>query len=206
MPAEIYLRDYAAAPDGAAFADRRPWSICANANGIVGAVIAALPVSWRLLGEDIAVHESATIEEGAVIKAPCIVGERCLVGAHAYLRGGVWLGNSVVIGASVEIKSSFIGAGSRVAHFNFVGNSIVGADVNIEAGAILANHRNEATDKEIVCVLNGRQIRTGCDKFGALVADGCRIGANAVLAPGTILGRGTVVPRLKLIDQAAEFY
>jgi UDP-N-acetylglucosamine diphosphorylase / glucose-1-phosphate thymidylyltransferase / UDP-N-acetylgalactosamine diphosphorylase / glucosamine-1-phosphate N-acetyltransferase / galactosamine-1-phosphate N-acetyltransferase len=137
-----------------------------------------------------------------VLKPPCIIGEGCFVAANVYLRGGVWLGRSVVVGASVEIKSSLIGPRSRVAHFNFVGNSILGADVNVEAGAILANHRNESADKEIVCVLNGAEIRTGCDKFGSLVGDGCRIGANAVLAPGTILPRGTLVARLKLIDQA----
>jgi bifunctional N-acetylglucosamine-1-phosphate-uridyltransferase/glucosamine-1-phosphate-acetyltransferase GlmU-like protein len=204
MSADMRLEDFAALPDGATFPDRPAWAICGDAAALVGAAVAVLSPRYRLLGEGIAVHETATIETGAILKPPCIVGAGCFVAAHAYLRDGVWLGGSVIVGASVEIKSSFIGAQSRVAHFNFVGNSILGADVNIEAGAILANHRNEAADKEIVCVWNGRQIRTGCDKFGSLIGDGCRIGANAVLAPGTILSRGTVVPRLKLIDQIAE--
>ena len=160
--------------------------------------------SYRVLHDGIAVHETATIEDGAILKPPCIIGAGCFVAAHAYLRDGVWLGEGVVIGPSVEIKSSFIGPNSSAAHFNFVGNSILGAGVNLEAGAILANYRNEAADKEIVCVIDGVAVRTGCEKFGALVGDGCRIGANAVLAPGTILSRGTVVPRLKLIDQPAE--
>ncbi|MBX2835282.1 MAG: hypothetical protein KTR35_00425 [Gammaproteobacteria bacterium] len=46
--------------------------------------------------------------------------------------------------------------------------------------------------------------KTGTLKFGALIGDGCRIGANAVLAPGTILETDTVIPRLALVDQWEE--
>lgn len=181
-----------------------PWKICDDAAALVRKAIPALGGSYRLRRDGIAVHETATIEDGAVLKPPCIIGAKCFVAAYAYLRDGVWLGDGVTVGPSVEIKSSLIGPNSSAAHFNFVGNSILGAGVNLEAGAILANYRNESADKEIVCVIDGVATRTGCEKFGALVGDGCRIGANAVLAPGTILSRGTVVPRLKLIDQAAE--
>ena len=200
----IRIQDFVAWPGGPAIADELPWETCANVAALVRTAIAGLTLPYRRLREGIAVHETATIEEGAILKPPCIIGAGCFVAAYAYLRDGVWLGEGVVIGPSVEIKSSFIGANSNAAHFNFVGNSILGAGVNLEAGAILANYRNESADKEIVCVVDGVAVRTGCEKFGALVGDGCRIGANAVLAPGTILSRGTVVPRLKLIDQVAE--
>jgi len=181
-----------------------PWRICANVAALVRAEIPTLPASYRVLRDGIAVHETATIEEGAILRPPCIIGATCFIASYAYLRDGVWLGDGVTVGPSVEVKSSFIGPDSSAAHFNFVGNSIVGAGVNLEAGAILANYRNESADKEIVCVIDGAAVRTGCEKFGALIGDGCRMGANAVLAPGTILSRGTVVPRLELIDQVAE--
>lgn len=206
MAVALRLEDFVSLADGPAVADRPPWQICAEAAALVRAAIAVLPTGYRMLDSDIAVHETATIEAGAILKPPCIIAAECFVAAHAYLRDGVWLGEGVVIGPSVEIKSSLIGPGTSAAHFNFVGNSILGTGVNIEAGAVLANHRNEAVDKEIVCVLNGAEIRTGRDKFGSLVGDGCRIGANAVLAPGTILSRGGVVPRLELVDQVAERY
>jgi bifunctional N-acetylglucosamine-1-phosphate-uridyltransferase/glucosamine-1-phosphate-acetyltransferase GlmU-like protein len=202
MAVAMKLEEFVSLLDGPVLPERPLWEICAGAAALVSAAIATLPSSYRMFDKDIAVHATATIETGAVLKPPCIIAEECFVAAHAYLRGGVWLGRAVVIGPSVEIKSSLIGSHTCAAHFNFVGNSILGAGVNIEAGAILADHRNESADKEIVCVLNGVEIRTGCDKFGSLVGDGCRIGANAVLAPGTILSRGTVVPRLKLVDQA----
>jgi acetyltransferase-like isoleucine patch superfamily enzyme len=44
-------------------------------------------------------------------------------------------------------------------------------------------------------------IPTGCDKFGALIGDGTKIGANAVLAPGTILAKQSIVSRAEHVDQ-----
>jgi len=76
--------------------------------------------------------------------------------------------------------------GTIDAHFNFIGDSIIGADVNFEAGSLVANHSNEQDDKEIRILLDGAVIRTGVEKFGAVIGDGCRIGANAVIAPGAL--------------------
>ena len=135
------------------------------------------------------VHPDAIVEPGAVVKPPVAIGARCFVAAHAYLRGGVVLGDGVTIGPGVEVKSCLVGRGSALAHFNFIGDSILGAGVNLEAGAVVANHWNERPD-------------AGRRKFGALIGDRCRIGANAVLSPGTILAPGTVVPRLALVDQS----
>jgi bifunctional N-acetylglucosamine-1-phosphate-uridyltransferase/glucosamine-1-phosphate-acetyltransferase GlmU-like protein len=181
-----------------------PWEACSKAAEIIERRLADLPKAYRMIDRRIAVHDTAVIEQGAILKAPCVIGESCFVGAFAYLRGGVWLDTHVTVGPSVEVKSSFVFGGSSLAHLNFVGNSVIGRNVNIEAGAVLANYRNERDDKEIVC-FDGRQtIRTGHDKFGSLIGDGCRIGANAVLAPGTILARGAVVERLALVDYLAE--
>ncbi len=92
-------------------------------------------------------------------------------------------------------------AGSKIAHLNFVGDSIIGSDVNIEAGAVIANYRNELDDKTIRIAFEGDVIDTGVTKFGALIGDGARIGANAVVAPGALLKPGRKVGRLQLEDQ-----
>jgi len=197
------VRGVATLPDDWQLADLAPWDICAGIVALIEQAVVALPRPFALTAPGVAVHDSATVESGALLKPPCIIGANCFVAAGAYLRGGVWLASGVILGPSVEVKSSLIGAGSKAAHFNFVGDSVVGADVNIEAGAIIANYRNERTDKEIVCFDGERLIRTGRDKFGSLIGDHCRIGANAVLAPGTILAPATVVPRLALVDQIA---
>jgi acetyltransferase-like isoleucine patch superfamily enzyme len=59
-------------------------------------------------------------------------------------------------------------------------------------------------DRNIRIVYRGQVIDTGVDKFGALVGDGSRIGVNAVIAPGALLERGSIVGRLQLIDQKPE--
>jgi bifunctional N-acetylglucosamine-1-phosphate-uridyltransferase/glucosamine-1-phosphate-acetyltransferase GlmU-like protein len=192
---------YASFPDAWKLPAIAPWDFCTDIVAIIERSLEHLPSSYVRTASGSAVHETATVEPGAVLKPPCIIGENCFVAAYAYLRGGVWLGRNVILGPSVEVKSSVIGEGSKAAHFNFVGDSVIGRDVNIEAGAIVANYRNERADKEIICFDGERVIHTGREKFGSLIGDGCRIGANAVLAPGTILKPATVVPRLALVDQ-----
>ena len=194
---------YASFPGAWKLPDIAPWHLCADIGAIIERGLERLPSSYIRTASGIAVHTTAIVEAGAVMKPPCIIGENCFVAAYAYLRGGVWLGRNVILGPSVEVKSSMIGEGSKAAHFNFVGDSVIGCDVNIEAGAIVANYRNERADKEIICFDGERLIHTGRDKFGSLIGDGCRIGANAVLAPGTLLKSATVVPRLTLVDQIA---
>jgi bifunctional N-acetylglucosamine-1-phosphate-uridyltransferase/glucosamine-1-phosphate-acetyltransferase GlmU-like protein len=139
-----------------------------------------------------------------VLKGPLILGADCFVASGAYLRGGCWLAEGCTIGPGAELKSSFVFAGTKLAHFNFVGDSVLGADVNFEAGSIVCNFRNERADKEIRVRVAGALHRTGARKFGALIGDGARIGANAVLAPGTLLPAGAVVRRSALCDQEED--
>ncbi len=179
---------------------RPPWEVCHLAAEIVGSWIARLTRHFRIT-DGVAIHETATVESGAILKAPCIIGPGCFVAAYAYLRGGVWLDKNVIIGPSSEIKSSFICANSKAAHLNFIGDSVIGENVNIEAGVILANFRNEWEVKEIICFDGVNYIHTKLNKFGSLIGDGCRIGAGSVLAPGVILKNGAIIRRLSSIDQ-----
>tara|TARA_B100001564_G_scaffold167511_1_gene140692 strand:+ start:1901 stop:2503 length:603 start_codon:yes stop_codon:yes gene_type:complete len=177
-----------------------PWSITANAEEIIHAFLSTLDQQY-IINNGIAVHREATIEANAIIKPPVIIGPRCFVASFTYLRGGVYLESDVILGPSVEVKSSFIFRESKAAHFNFIGDSIIGDDVNIEAGAILANYRNELPKKEIVCYYQQQHIHTQTNKFGSLIGSNSKIGANAVLAPGTIIDSQSVVQRLELVDQ-----
>jgi len=177
-----------------------PWAITGDLEAILRATLAQLGSGYEIRGE-IAIHRSAIVEPHAVLKPPCVIGPGCLVAAHAYLRGGVFLGDGAILGPSVEVKSSILLKGAKVAHLSFVGDSVIGSGVNIEAGAMLANYRNERAAKEIRVAIDGARLRTGVEKFGALVGDRSRIGANAVLAPGTILEPDSIVARLALVDQ-----
>ena len=187
------------------FADihESPWDVVGNIEELLRQQITSLDSSYQRIDE-LAVHHSARIEAGAIIKGPAIIGPNCFIAAGAYLRGGVYLEQDCIIGPSSELKTSFMFAGSKLAHMNFVGDSIIGADVNIEAGVVIANHRSERDDRNIRIVYHGQVIDTGVSKFGALVGDGSRIGANAVIAPGALLEPASIVGRLQLIDQSPE--
>lgn len=178
----------------------KPWEITRNIESLIRELIKNLSQDFRIHNET-AIHRNAKIEEGVILKGPMIISADCFIAAHAYLRGGVFLGDKVVIGPGCEVKSTIILNNSNLAHFNFVGDSIVGSFVNVEAGAIAANHYNERKDKTISVRLNDKLISTSAEKFGALIGDHSRIGANAVLSPGTILKPESIVKRLELVDQ-----
>ena len=177
-----------------------PWLICLELSERINVLIAEAGADY-IIKDDVAIHHTTVVEQGAVIKGPAIIGAHCFIAAHAYLRGGVYLGSHVVIGPGCEVKSSLILNNSHLAHFNFVGDSLVGTHVNFEAGAIVCNHWNERVDKHITLNYKGEILETGLTKFGAIVGDNCKIGANAVLSPGTLLAKNTVVKRLELVEQ-----
>lgn len=176
-----------------------PWSITQDAERHVLSAIGELDDAFQK-EDGIAIHHSAVVEPSAILKGPVIIGPRCFVAAAAYLRGGAFLEEDCIVGPCCELKSSFMFKGSKIAHLTFVGDSILGTGVNVEAGAIIANYRNELANKTIRFRFEGRLIETGVDKFGALVGDNARIGANAVVAPGAFIRPGDRVGRLGLLD------
>ncbi|MEX1239610.1 MAG: LpxA family transferase [Cyclobacteriaceae bacterium] len=177
-----------------------PWTITGNMASILLEKIKNLGADYKIFN-DVAIHKTVAIDSNAILKGPAIISAGCFIGAHSYLRGGVFLDEKVSIGPACEVKTSVIFTNSALGHFNFIGDSLVGAFVNLEAGSVVANHYNERVDKIITVVADGKSYSTGVEKFGALIGDHCKIGANAVLAPGTILAPNTIVGRLELIEQ-----
>jgi len=187
-------------PPGINFIGAAPWEITSNIISIINELIPLLDDGFTI-NDGIAVHTTAVIEPGVTLKAPVIIGAGCFIGAHAYLRGGVYLASGVSIGPGCEIKSSIVCHKSSAAHFNFIGDSIIGSNVNFEAGSVTANHYNERVAKNIFVSFNQAIIDTEITKFGSLIGDNCKIGANAVLSPGTLLAAGSIVKRLELVEQ-----
>jgi NDP-sugar pyrophosphorylase family protein len=177
-----------------------PWEMTKGIQPLLTKMIASFDSSYNIKN-DIAIHKTANIEQHVILKGPIVIGPGCFIGAHAYLRGGVFMDENVSIGPGCEVKSSFLFANTSLAHFNFVGDSLVGSNVNMEAGSIVANHYNERENKTIRVLVDGKYQTINATKFGALIGDGTKIGANAVLSPGTILLKQSIVKRLELISQ-----
>ena len=180
--------------------ERLPWVMIDKLCETLDSIIETLGDDYDIK-DGVAIHKTAVIGHNVTIKAPAIISANCFVGSNSYLRGGVFLAPGAKVGISCEVKTSILLEGSAIAHFNFIGDSIIGHNVNIEAGAILCNHYNEREDDTVFVHVDGQRISTGLHKFGSLVGDNCRIGANAVLSPGTLLLPNTIVKRLELIEQ-----
>lgn len=133
------------------------------------------------------VSEGARVGPFAYLQGPVYLGPGSEVGHAAFVRGPVALGPGAKIMHASEVKRSLLLGGAKAPHFNYVGDSVIGHDVNLGAGVKLANFKTTGEEVRVA----GRGI--GVRKFGAAVGDGVSIGCNAVLAPGTIIGRGTVI-------------
>ena len=180
--------------------DCKPWELVANLAQSLEAIIPTLGEEYDVT-DGVAIHNTAVLGHDITIKAPAIIGPECFVGTHSYLRGGVLMMRGAKIGISCEVKTTVMMENAAVAHFNFIGDSILGTNVNFEAGSITANHYNERQDKHITVTYKGEKIATGMKKFGSLAGDNCKVGANAVLSPGTLLTPGTIVGRLQMVEQ-----
>lgn len=184
--------------------DQEPWALTDKAERVIAGLVEHQAQTEMVLRTGWAVHATAEVDQSVTSSGPVFVGAGTTIGPNVHLRGGVYLGENVRVGSGCEVKSSWVLDGAALAHLNYVGNSVVGVEVNIEAGAVLANHFNERQDKAIHAVHDGRLHLTGVEKFGAMVGDGVRIGANAVTTPGTLLLPDSVVPRLGLVDQVSD--
>lgn len=143
------------------------------------------------VGEKVFIGEGTVVEDGVMIKGPAMIGRNCQIRHNAYLRENVIIGDGCVVGNSTEIKNSLLFNNAVAPHFNYVGDSILGHKTHLGAGAVLSNVKS--LPGNVTVELEGRPFDTGLRKFGTLLGDGAEIGCNAVLNPGSIIGRGSVV-------------
>ncbi|MDB6029050.1 MAG: Nucleoside-diphosphate-sugar pyrophosphorylase [Verrucomicrobiales bacterium] len=143
------------------------------------------------IGDDVFIGEGTVVEDGVMIKGPAIIGKNCEIRHNAYIRDHVIIGDNCVIGNSCEIKHSMLFNGCAVPHFNYVGDSILGYKAHLGAGVKISNVK--LTPGNVFVEKEGVPFDTGLRKFGALVGDYAEVGCNAVLNPGSIIGRSSLI-------------
>ena len=180
------------------FDAERPWTLLDEP---LEALLAALPSAEilgrvhpgaHLVGDRIVIGKGSRIAPGAIVEGPVWIGEDVEIRVGAYLRGGCWVGDNCVVGANVEMKRAILFPGAHAAHLNYVGDSILGCDVNLGAGVILSNFRHDGKSIEIPTG-DGDRLATGKRKLGAILGDGVAVGCNSVLNPGSIVGARTQI-------------
>ena len=146
---------------------------------------ALMPGAW--VGEDVFIGKGTVVEPGAFVRGPAIIGENCEIRQGCYVRGHVLVGDGAVLGHCSELKWAILLDRARAPHFNYVGDSILGCDVNLGAGSICSNVK--VTGEEIRVTVDGTEYPTRLAKFGAVIGDHAQIGCNTVLNPGTLVGK-----------------
>lgn len=146
-------------------------------DNIQGTVEKGATVKGRLV-----LGKGSVIKEGSYIEGPVIVGENTTIGPNSYIRGSTSIGSNCKIGQSSEIKNSIIMDNSKVPHLNYVGDSVIGENVNLGAGAIIANLRHD--NQNIKSMINGKLVDTGRRKFGAVIGDNVHTGVHTCIYPG----------------------
>lgn len=153
----------------------------------LGKIEVQVPPTAYLVNEaQISIAEGCIVEPGAYIEGPVILGPKTVVRHGAYIRGFVITGEGCIIGHATEVKHSIFLNHASAAHFNYVGNSILGNRANLGAGVKLANFRLDHAS--ISFLHQGKKIATNLKKFGAIIGDGAQLGCNAVTNPGTFIG------------------
>ncbi|RJR18975.1 MAG: glucose-1-phosphate thymidylyltransferase [Desulfobacteraceae bacterium] len=142
-------------------------------------------------GGDIQIGKGSVIEPGAFIKGPTIIGDFTEVRQGAYVRGTCLVGNRCVVGHTTELKSAVMLNGSKAGHFAYIGDSILGNDVNLGAGTKLANLK--IISQDVTVRIEGKVFHTGLRKMGAILGDRVEMGCNSVSNPGVVMGKGSMV-------------
>lgn len=148
-------------------------------------------IDMVLREKNIVLGEGSKIDASAKIEGKVMMGKNSTIADSVLIRGNCIIGDNVHIGHAVEIKHSIVMNNTAVAHLNYIGDSIIGNNVNIGGGAIIANWRFDK--KNIKIKFEDEKVDTGLKKFGACVGDDSSLGVNSVLNPGTIIGKRTLV-------------
>ncbi len=138
------------------------------------------------------IEDDVVIKAGAVLEGPCSIGKGSYIGNNSLIRSYTALGENCSVGYGVELKNCVVQKNSHIGRLSFIGDSVLGENVDIGAGAMTVNRK---LDWSTIKVRNNRKnFDTGRIKLGAFIGDGAMIGAGNSIEPGTIVPAGKVLP------------
>jgi UDP-N-acetylglucosamine diphosphorylase / glucose-1-phosphate thymidylyltransferase / UDP-N-acetylgalactosamine diphosphorylase / glucosamine-1-phosphate N-acetyltransferase / galactosamine-1-phosphate N-acetyltransferase len=151
----------------------------------------ATPAGVHIEG-DVFLEPGVKLPAYATLIGPAWIGAGTEIRPGAYVRGNVIVGAGCVLGNACEFKNCLLMDRVQVPHFSYVGDSILGSGAHLGAGVVLSNLR---LDQQPISVRlpDGGVAETGLKKFGAILGEAAEVGCNAVLQPGTLLGKRALV-------------
>ena len=128
------------------------------------------------------IGQDTVVEPFVYIHGEVKIGRDCRIGPFAFLRHGTVIGDDVVLGVFTELKNTSLGDGVRARHHSYLGDAIIGRNVNVGAGSITANFDGENVNQ-------------------TTVGDGCYIGSGTVLIAPLVLQAGANVGAGLVVSQ-----
>lgn len=142
---------------------------------------------YVVMKDAVAIDKDTVVRSGSYISGPVIIGKNCDIGPNCFIRPGTAIGDNCRIGAAVEVKNSIIMNGTKIPHFNYVGDSILGENCNLGAGTKIANLK---LNKKNVVI---NDLDTRRRKLGAIMGDNVETGINASINVGTLVGNNAFI-------------
>ncbi|MDA1316883.1 MAG: sugar phosphate nucleotidyltransferase [bacterium] len=149
---------------------------------------------------EVYIDEGARIDDYAVIKGPAYIGVDVHIGNHSLVRQST-VEKGATVGFGTEVARSYIGPNCAL-HHNFVGDSVLEANVNPSFGTTFTNWR---LDNSPVKVKMGDELlETGREKLGAIVAKGAFLGVNCSVMPGVTIGENARIHPATIVNRAVS--
>ena len=147
--------------------------------------------SGAVLIGSVGVKPGAVVRSGSYIEGPSLIDEEADIGPNCYIRSSTYIGKKSRFGNACEIKNCIILNGTHIAHLSYVGDSIIGENVNFGAGTITANLRLD--EKSIPFTLKGARVDSGCRKLGVIMGDSVKTGIGVMIMPGLKIGPNSMI-------------
>lgn len=165
------------------------WNLL-DANKILLETLTKSHIQWTIennvhINGNIILEKWALIKSGTYIEWNCYFGKNTIIWPNAYIRWNTSLWDGSKIWFCVEVKNSYIWENSKIPHLSYVGDSIVGNNVNLWGGFKVANLRHDGGNIQVM--VKKKLIDTGKKKLGCIIWDRVKTWINTQLYPGRIL-------------------
>jgi len=179
----------------------KKWANALEALNNIGGLFVGMKENCVLgeIGEQVSISGPVHIGKGTkihpfvTIEGPVIIGENASVRSHSIIRSQAYIGSDCVVGHSADVKRSICLNGAKMQCGIFLGDSVLGCGARIGSGVITANRKFNQTEVFIKNATGSLPRRSGREFFGAIIGRYCRLGANVVTYPGTIIREHTWV-------------
>jgi bifunctional UDP-N-acetylglucosamine pyrophosphorylase/glucosamine-1-phosphate N-acetyltransferase len=150
------------------------------------------------------IADGVVIRPHSTIRGPTYIGPNTYIGNNVLVREDTALGANVLVGFGVEIKESLIYNQTKIGRLCFVGDSVVGRNVDIGAGAQLVNR--PVGGETIATTVEGAPVIVPRNKYGAVIGDNTMLSPNVSVYPGVKIGTHSIVlPGTILAEDVPSF-